>query len=166
MFFGLCLSICAHFDIARISLGNFDGDKKKFVQNHQTILDLAEGLNQLFKPIVFVEFAMISMLLCVCGFQVVMTESFFGKMISLGFGSFSVFQLFSYSFGGQLISERSSAVADHLYTIDRDSLIIIARSRKPVLIEAGFYQADLPTFRIFLSSAASLITLLHSIFVK
>lgn len=162
----MCLSICIHFDIARSSLENFDGDKKKFVQSHQTILDLAEDLNQLFKPIVFVEFAMISMLLCVLGFQVVMAESFFGKMVSLGFGSFSVIQLFSFSFGGQLVADRSSAVADHLYTIDRDSLIIIARSRKPVLIEAGFYQANLPTFRLFLSSAASLITLLQSIFVK
>lgn len=163
LFLGLCLNICAHFDILRNSLKDFDGDTKKFVSDHQTVLDLAENLNHLFKPIVFAQFAISSMLLCVLGFQIVMVENFFKKIIFIGFGFSVIIQLFSYSFGGQLIKDKSSAVADHLYAIKKDIVIIIARSQKPIEIAAGIYEANLPTFRLILSSAGSWITLLKSL---
>lgn len=59
--------------------------------------------------------------------------------------------------------DKSSSVADDFYEIDRDLIIIIARSRREVKVTAGFYEATLPTFRAILSSTASLITILRSL---
>jgi 7tm Odorant receptor len=102
------------------------------------------------------------MLLCVIGFQIVVLESLIEKVIASIFGAAIIIQMFIYSFGGQLIADKSSSVAENFYENDKDFIIIIARSQKAAKINAGFYQANLPTFSSILSSAASLITLLQS----
>lgn len=159
LFFGLSLNICAHFDFLRVS---FNGDKKKFAQRHKIILELAEDLNKFYQPVVLVQFLISSTLLCVIGFQLVVLESFFKRIICAIFGFGIIIQLFIYSYGGQIIIDKSSAVADDFYQLDRDLIIIIARAQKAQTIKSGFYEANLPTFKSILGAAASLITLLKS----
>jgi len=159
-FFGISLNICAHFDILRES---FDDNKKKFVDQHQKLLTLVEDLNNFYKPVVFTQFLVTSMLLCVLGFQLVMHETFFQKMCAAFFGLSVTIQLFFYAYGGQLITDKSSSVADLLYDTDKDLVLIIARAQKPTFIEAGIYKATSGTFRAIMSSACSLITLLQSL---
>lgn len=163
LFFELCLSLGARFDDLRSSLEDFDGDKKTFVENHELVLELADTLNSLFKPIVFAVFAISSMQLCVLSFQIVMAESSLRKIIFSTFVLFTLIQLFAYAYGGQLILDKSSSVADHVYSTDKDLFIIIARTQKPVTIQAGIYNANLATFQAIMSSAASLLTLLQSL---
>jgi odorant receptor len=159
LFFGSCLNICAYFNILRKT---FYGDKKKFVENHLKILNLVDDLNRLFKPVVFTQFLISSMLLCVIGFQLVMHESFLERTMDAIFGIAIITQLFIYSYGGQLIMDTSASVADDFYEMDKDFVVIIARAQKASIIEAGFYKANLPLFSTIMSSAASLITLLKS----
>lgn len=71
-------------------------------------------------------------------------------------------QLFIYAFGGQLIMDQSLQIADNLYEIDKDNIFIIARSQKAIILKSGFFVANLITFRVCLSRAGSLITLLQS----
>jgi odorant receptor len=163
LFFGCCLNICAHFDILRIT--SSISNKRDFIRYHQKILNLADDLNDLVKPVVFAQFLLSSLLLCVIGFQLVMGASVVKKIIALFFGLAIIIQLFVYSFGGQQIMDKSGLVATEIYQLDKDYNLVILRSKKPLKIQAGFYHACLPTFRAILSSAASLMTLLQS-FVK
>jgi odorant receptor len=158
-FFGCCLNISKHFDILRES---FDGDKKKFVEKHLEILDLVKELNETFKQVVFSNFLLSSLLLCVLGFQLVMIESFAGRIVPATFGVSVAIQLFVYAFGGQLIIDKSNEVARDFYDIDRNFLIMIARPRLPAKIQAGFFTANLPTFVSVMNSTGSLITMLKS----
>jgi 7tm Odorant receptor len=159
LFFGSCLNICAHFDILRES---YDGDKKKFVEKHQQLLDLVETLNKLYGPIIFVQFLANSILLCVLGFQLVMSQSVLKKAVAVSFGSAAFIQLFVYTYGGQLVMDKSSCVAEELYQTDKDLIILICRAQKASVIKFGFYQANSKTLTSILSATASLITLLKS----
>jgi hypothetical protein len=105
---------------------------------------------------------MSSNLLCVIGFQLVVHQNFLNRIEDFTFGLAIIIQLFIYSSGGQLIMDKSLSVADNLFEIDKDFILIIKRAQRPSLIKAGFYKASLPLFTSILSSAASLITLLQS----
>jgi odorant receptor len=155
-----CLNICAHFEILQNS---FDGDKKKFVDRHQDLLELAKEINDLYRPMIFTQFLTSSMLLCVLGFQLLMLKSFFQRLFVATFTLSIIIQLFVYALGGQLVLEKSKMVADNFYGNDKDFKIIIARAQRGVNVDAGFYQASLPELLSILSSAASLITLLQSL---
>jgi odorant receptor len=110
-----------------------------------------------------VQFLVNSMLLCVLGFQVVMSQSVLKQAVVAFFGLVCFTQLFLYTYGGQLIMDKSSSVADNFYEIDKDLIIIIARARKASVIRSGFYEANLTTFTTVLSATGSMITLLKSI---
>jgi odorant receptor len=160
LFFGCCLNICAHFDILRES---FDGDKKKFIEKHQEILDFIENLNKLYAPIILAQFLVTSMLLCVLGFQIVMSQSVLNQLGVLFFGFAVLIQLFVYTYGGQLVIDKSVSVAEDLYGTDKDLNIIIVRSQKASVMKAGFYKANSNTLTSMLSATGSLITLLQSL---
>lgn len=159
VFFGCILNICAHFDILRES---YNGDKKKWIQDHQAIISLAEELIELFKPLILVQFFISSMALCGMGVQLTLSDSIVKQIIALNFGFAMMIQLFIYCFGGQLILDKSSSVADDFYELDKDFIIIIARGQKALTVKAGIYEATLPNFSVILNSAASLITLMKS----
>lgn len=160
LFFGLIMNICAQLENLRESI-DID-DKKSFVKNHQNILRLANELNELVKPVIFVLFLFGSLLLCVIGFQLMTIKSASKKIAACSFGITIIIQLFIYNYAGQEIRDKSSSVAGNFYKPDKDFLIIIARSQKPLEIKSAFYNASLPTFRLILSSTASLFTLLQS----
>lgn len=162
LFLGACLNLCAHFEFLAKS---YNGDKKKFVERHQKILDLAEDLCSVMRSVVFMQFVISSMLLCVLGFQVVMQEEFMKRMLAASFGVSVIIQLFVYSLGGQLILDKSITIADGFSEYEKDLVIIIARVQKPVKVTAWFYEVSLPTLRAILGTAASLITLLKSFLV-
>lgn len=156
---GTCLSVCAHFDFLAKS---YDGDKKKFSERHQKLLDLAEDLCSVMRPVVFMQFGISAMLLFVLGFQVVMEEDVLKRFVAASFGLSIIIQLFVYSLGGQMILDKSSAVADDFYETDIDLVIIIARAQNPIKVTAWFYEVSFPTLSAILSSAGSLITMLKS----
>lgn len=139
------------------------GDKKNFIEEHQKVLDSAKALNNLFKPVVLIQFFATSTLLCVQGFQLIMLDNVFNKIVALIGGVTIITQLFVYSYGGHLIMDTSSSVADLLYEVKKENVMIIQRAQRPALIEVGFFKANLIAFTSVLSSTASLITLLKSL---
>jgi odorant receptor len=159
LFFTCCLNICTHFDILRES---FDGDKKKFVENHLKIHEIAVELNQVYKPMIFIGYSICSMLLCVLGFQFVVHESFSKKFEDFFLATTVATALFVYAFGGQLIMDKSSLVAVDFYELDRDFVFIIQRVQQPLIIQSVYFELTLPSFTAIMNSAGSLITLLQS----
>jgi hypothetical protein len=155
-FYCSCSNLSAHFEILSES---YDGDKKKFIEKHQTILSLTEELNDIFKPVVFIQFLISSTLLCVLGFQLVMLQGIKERIVVVTFAMAVIIQLFIYAYGGQIV-DTSESVADDLYHSDRDLVAIIARSQKTAKISSGFFTANLKTFADILTSAHSLIAVL------
>lgn len=84
------------------------------------------------------------------------------RIVVITFGLTIVIQLFIYAYGGQLVKDKSSSVADLLYQLDDDLIMVIKRAQKATVIKTVFYEADLPTFTTIFRTAASLITLLRS----
>lgn len=160
-FFNACLNVWAHFDLLKIEL-----NKRLFIEKHCYLLVLSKKLNKLMKFIIFIQFLMSSLNLCVLGFQFVMLDNIFKRIVTVFFGLAIIIQLFIYAFGGQLIMDKSSTIADDLFDMDKDTLLIIARTQTPIRIKSGFFEANLSTFRNCLSRAGSLITLLQSLVDK
>lgn len=159
IFFGSCLKIATYCDILSES---FKGDKKKFVMQHLKILEMATNLNNLYKPIIFWQLLTTNVLLCMIGFQIVMVKNYYGILLVAPFGIASLNQLFLFCLGGQLILDKTGHIATHFYDLDKEFVIIIARTLKGFKIQSLVYEANLSTFTAILSSAQGLITILKS----
>jgi len=108
------------------------------------------------------QFFVTSMELCVLGFQLVYNEFFLKKITLAFFVACVIIELLFYAYGGQMIKEKSSSVADRLYSTNNDLVLIIARSQKAAIIESGFYRANTETFATIVNSTASLIAVLKT----
>jgi odorant receptor len=159
IFFGSCLSISTFFELLR---DNFDGDVKKFVQGHTRLLEIAEDLNSLYQPIILAQLFLTNFLLCMIGTQLVLTNEILGLITSAPFGIAALSQLFMYCYGGQVIEIASASLAADFYQLDKRMTIVIAKVSKGFQMKAFIYQANLPTFRMIISSAQGMITFLKS----
>lgn len=153
----------AHFDLLKNDFKN----KRVFIEKHCHLLSLSKELNNLMKFIIFIQFLMSSLNLCVLGFQLVMLEDFLKRIVTVFYGLAIIIQLFIYSFGGQLILDKSSSIAEEsIFEMNKDNLMIISRIQTPIKIKSAYFQANLSTFRSSISRAGSLITLLQSLVDK
>lgn len=132
------------------------------MKSHEKLIKLVEDLGKPIRPILFAQFTSSSLLLCMLGFQLLKTESFEQRFISLFYGSSVLYEIFIYSLGGQLIRDKSMAVVKNFYEIDKDFMLIIARAQKPLVLSAWFFKADLSTFQQILNATGSFIALLKS----
>jgi odorant receptor len=161
LYFASCRSIGIHFDILRES---YDGNNAKFVKQHKVLLDRIKDLSRFVQPVILTQFAVSSILLCFVGFQFVVLDDLFQKVVMIGFAASLIMQLLYYCFGGQEIKNKSEIVAADLYYCDMDLIMIIARAQKPAIFKFYFFEVNLETFSSIISSALSLITFLRSIF--
>ena len=74
LFIGFCLNICAHFKIIRSLTFKDNLNYRAFIKYHQEILELCSCLNGIYFPVIFTQFLVSSVLLCVIGFQLVMVR--------------------------------------------------------------------------------------------
>lgn len=152
------MNICAHLKILRMSIHELE--VIKFVEYHQEIIDMAMKLNTLFKFIIFQEYLLFSVLLCVLSFPIVYNEDI-SKSIPLFFHAIAgIIDLLIYSYGGQKVMDLAAEIGDDCYDIKK--LIIIIRTKHKLKIESMFYHASLPTFDLMIGRTMSLITLLKS----
>lgn len=159
-FFWGCIYIGKHFELLTNS---FDGDKKKFIQRHQSIFSVAEEFRKLIKPILFTQFSISSLKFCLNIFNTLQSDHLLEQFIIIGI---LLVQLFEYCYGGQLLMDRSMAVGDQFYSSDKDFLIVIARAQKKFAIRAWIYQADLAFVTFVLNSAFSLLAVLRNVFFR
>ncbi|KAG5680498.1 hypothetical protein PVAND_010005 [Polypedilum vanderplanki] len=138
-----CFNIGAHFDILRESINRIN--LKVFVKRHLYILDLTNELNELYKPIIWVEFLIIGMTLCVIGFVIIAVQEITQKITAIFLAVAVLVDIFIYCYGGQIIMEKSSDICKNCYKIDKDFLIIVGRSQKPVQIKTLLFHASFST---------------------
>lgn len=139
---------------------SFDGDKKKFVQRHQSIFDVVEDLRQFIKPILFIQFLTCSLKLCVNIFKVLQSGYLFQQF---GITAIIFVQLLEYCYAGQFILDRSLKVGEQFNTTDKDFVIIIARTQKQLVVKAGFYSANLAFVTFVLNSTFSMLAVFSNL---
>ena len=135
---------------------------KKFIDYHKNIINLATRLNKLFQVIIFVEYIVLSALLCVNAFQVVMSDDFATIFTATFHGMASFIDLFIYSYGGQQIMDSALHICDDCYKTSKELAFIVLRTHKEIRIKSLMYHASMPTFTVIMSRTMSLITLLQS----
>lgn len=115
------------------------------------------------RPMVFTQCSMTAVQLCVIGFGILTSENTPMKRFKTIFYATAIMmELLLFSAGGQIVKDKSSAITEELYDLDKDMVIIVVRAQKASEIDAWFYKANYVTFSTILSSTWSLITVLRS----
>ncbi|XP_070508199.1 odorant receptor 45a-like [Chironomus tepperi] len=159
-FFGSCINICAHFEILRHIIN--DVKVKEFVEYHQKVLDLAEKINEIFSIVIFQEYLILSLIFCVIGFQVVISEDLIHSVPMMFHGTAALINLLIYSYGGERIMDHANRVCVDCYKVKKDYLIIMMRTKHEYKVKSMMYHASLPTFSLIMGRTMSMITLFNS----
>ena len=154
------MNICAHLKIIRLVMN--ERGLKETVNHHNQVLDLVKRFNKLFDEIMFGEYAVKSVVLCVVGFLIVMTDDVFVLTICFFHGMAGVIELLIYSYGGQKIMDYGEEICDECYEIDKNYLIIMLRTKDQLRLYSLMYVANLPTVTLIMNRAMAMITLLQS----
>ncbi|XP_036345921.1 odorant receptor 45a-like [Rhagoletis pomonella] len=141
---------------------------------HQRVIAMAEQLDFIYRPIVFVQFSLNALQLCFLAYQIgsgvvskVDLPFLFLFMISVGI------QLMIYCYGGQRLQNESENVYKSIYkTINSPAwtlelrkvlLISLTRAQKSCKLTGIFFDVDLPLFLWVWRTAGSYVTLLRSV---
>jgi hypothetical protein len=152
------MNICAHLKILRTSINELE--VVKFVEYHQNIIDMAMKLNTLFKFIIFQEYLLLSVLLCVLAFPIAYNDDIIKSIPFFMHAIAGIIDLLIYSYGGQKIMDLAGDICDDCY--DANKLIVIIRSQHKLKIKSMCYHASMATFDLMIRRAMRLITLLKS----
>ncbi|XP_017481537.1 PREDICTED: odorant receptor 82a [Rhagoletis zephyria] len=146
---------------------------RAYVQYHVRLLSLAKSVQRIFKPIIFGQFLMTSLEVCVIIYQLVTHMGVFMEMVVYcTFLSSILMQLLIYCYGAEFLKIESSAVGTAVQMSQWYNLpprhrhvlrLILLRSQREIIIRAGFYEASLANFMSILKAAMSYITFIQSI---
>jgi hypothetical protein len=155
-----CFNIGAHFEHLREQV--HETEKVEFIKRHQEILGLSHELNDIFRPVIFVEFLTISIVFCGVGVSFAMSRDFIDQLMLMCYANAMLVQLFFYCYGGQYLIDRAASVCDDVYEADRDFKLIIMRAKKGVKMEAPFFRATLEQLASVLNTTWALISVIRS----
>ncbi|XP_067626408.1 odorant receptor 82a [Eurosta solidaginis] len=144
-----------------------------YVKYHVHLLSMSKRVQDIFKPIIFGQFFMTSLEVCVIIYQLVTHMGVFMEMvIYCTFLSSILLQLLIYCYGAEFLKIESLAVGSavqlsqwynlpprHRYVLR----LMMQRSQREINIRAGFYEASLGSFVNILKAAMSYITFIQSI---
>lgn len=162
--FGITPILCTSFDISgdheKIQKFTTEQNRKiyekitKIMQKHQLCFDLCERVLALFGEIIFVHIASASLIICLSSIDLILAAGL-NKLIFVNYIIAATTQVFIYSMAGGHLEEMCLNVALSgyempWYKMDTRTrgliLMLIRRGQKPVLIEAPFVTASMPTF--------------------
>ncbi|XP_017097698.2 odorant receptor 22c [Drosophila bipectinata] len=141
------------------------------VERHNAIIDLCTDLTRQFTVIVLMHFLSAAFVLCSTILDIMLNTSSLSGLTYICYIIAALTQLFLYCFGGNHVSESSSAVADVLYDTEwykcdartrKMILMILRRSQRAKTIAVPFFTPSLPAFGSILSTTGSYITLLKT----
>ncbi|CAL1673609.1 unnamed protein product [Lasius platythorax] len=178
-FFGLAMYLCAQFDALSVKLSEFRIDEAhraiaEAVQRHCQLIRLANCMEESFNANILMYLFVTTTLMCIDGFMLI---------VSLRLGNLSmivhsasvillmIIQLSFYSFAGDCLEMRSTALSYATYDCDwyelpanvaRDFQIILMRASIPHQLTAGkFLPMNMIMFKDILKSTASYLSVLR-----
>ncbi|XP_011181975.2 odorant receptor 82a [Zeugodacus cucurbitae] len=144
-----------------------------YVHYHVRLLELSQSVQRIFKPIIFGQFLMTSLQVCVIIYQLVTNMGVIMEMVVYcTFLSSILLQLLIYCYGAEFLKIESSAVGTAVQMSQWYNLpprhrhvlrLMMLRSQREIIISAGFYEASLANFMSILKAAMSYITFIQSI---
>ncbi|XP_023292433.2 odorant receptor 82a [Lucilia cuprina] len=182
LFVSFAINLVSHLKILQKSIENntflksdeeLHKDLKSYIEYHNLILSLYNELRDIYSPIVFGQFLMTSLQVCVIVYQMVThMDTILVLIINCTFLTSILLQLFIYCYGGEILKLESLMVGisvqlSNWYNLKpahrRMLVLLMLRSQREAIIKAGFYEASLANFMAILKAAVSYITLIQSI---
>ncbi|XP_019883248.1 odorant receptor 13a-like isoform X2 [Camponotus floridanus] len=181
LFLNITLHVCGQVNILRIRFIKFDVTSPRIcdrfnelIQRHHYVIMLARELADLINFILLIELFIISILLCIMGFQLILALKFnntaiVGKSCLLLSGLIT--QLTLYSFIGNYLKSEMEDIGLSLYQstwynfpkkITRNVVFILMRAKAPVALQAGsFIVINLSTYVSILKTSFSYLSVLR-----
>ncbi|XP_053663962.1 odorant receptor 82a-like [Anopheles marshallii] len=174
--FSSCL--VAHFAIIQHRFENlqFDtagnGQLGMLIEYHKHILHLADRVIGAYKHVILNQLLISSILLCMLGFQLVISAGTTIMVVYVAYGTAITIQVTYYCYYGSQLYHESTLVHDAVYKsnwyeadVRTQKMLIncMMRANKPVNAKSGFTEASLPTLKAILNSAGSYVALLMSL---
>jgi hypothetical protein len=154
------MNICAHLKIVKLIIN--EQQLKEVVIYHNQVLDLINKFNKIFNQIIFGEYTVKSVPLCVVGYLIVMSDDIFIITVCIVHGMAGIIELLIFSYGGQKIMDYGEEICDECYEIDKNYLIIMMMTKYKLRMYSLIHDACLSTVTLILNRAMALITLLKS----
>ncbi|XP_029172351.1 odorant receptor 13a-like [Nylanderia fulva] len=181
LFLNITLHVCGQVNILRINFTNFDVTSPRIyerfnalIQRHQYLIRLARELADLISFILLIELFIISILLCIMGFQFTLAlkvnDTFMvGK--SLMVLSAFLTQLTLYSAIGNYLRSEMEEIGLSIYQstwysypkeITKNVIYILMQTKSPTALEAGnFVIVNLSTYMSILKTSFSYLSVLR-----
>ncbi|XP_020296083.1 odorant receptor 22c-like [Pseudomyrmex gracilis] len=179
-FFTLTMHVCGQFEILQMDFAEINNDKSFnryklgiLLEKHRRLIFLARYLQQAFSLVILSQLYMSVILLCVEGFQLIVTlmHDTFAAMKHVLFIVVLLVQLFLYCFAGQTLELQSERIAYAIYEsswYDFDTNImkvmplIMLRAAIPHRLTAGkFLAMNFTSFKDLLKASASYLSVLR-----
>ena len=154
------MNICAHLKIIRQVIN--ERSLQETVDHHNQIFEIVTKFNDIYKFIIFGEYAFISVTLAVNYFLFLVSNDNSTIFVCILFGVSAVNEVLIYSYGGQKIMDFAEEICDDCYEINKDYLFIMMRTRHQLKLSALLYVANLETVTLIMNRAMAVIALLQS----
>ncbi|XP_025265643.1 odorant receptor 13a-like isoform X2 [Camponotus floridanus] len=166
LFFNIALHVCGQINILKIHFANFDVKSPQIydrfnvlIQRHRYLIMLARELADLISLVLLMELFIISLLLCIIGFQLILALKINNTVIvgkSLMILSTFLTQLMLYSFIGNYLKSEMEEIGLSIYQsawynfpgkLARNIIFILMQTKYPVALQAGnFIIVNLSTY--------------------
>uniref|UniRef100_A0A182PGB0 Uncharacterized protein n=1 Tax=Anopheles epiroticus TaxID=199890 RepID=A0A182PGB0_9DIPT len=176
--FSSCL--VAHFVVIQQRFEELQFDDRnrqlvKLIEYHKHILHMSDRVINAYKNVILNQLLISSLLLCMLGFQLVLSAGTSIMVVYVAYGTAITIQVTYYCYYGSQLYHESSLVHDAVFksnwydaevTTQKMLINCMMRAKKPVNAKSGFTQASLPTLNAILNSAGSYVALLMSLMDK
>uniref|UniRef100_A0A182QTN1 Odorant receptor n=1 Tax=Anopheles farauti TaxID=69004 RepID=A0A182QTN1_9DIPT len=166
--FSSCL--VAHFVIIQQRFENLRFDRGsselgKLIEHHKHILHVSDRVINAYKNVILNQLLISSMLLCMLGFQLVLSAGTSVMVVYVAYGTAITIQVTYYCYYGSQLYHESILVHDAVFksnwyeadvATQKMLLNCMMRANKPVNAKSGFTQASLPTLKAVLAKLAIL----------
>ncbi|XP_011257010.2 putative odorant receptor 71a isoform X1 [Camponotus floridanus] len=181
LFLTITLHVCGQVNILRSHFINFDVTSPRIfdrfsalIQRHQELIRLARELSDLMSFVLLIELFLISILLCIMGFQIIiMLKVNDMVMVGKSLMALSAFliQLSLYSFIGNYLKTEMEEIGLSIYQsawysfptkLARNIIFILMQTKSPVALQAGnFVVVNLSTYVSILKTSFSYLSVLR-----
>ncbi|XP_014605632.1 PREDICTED: uncharacterized protein LOC106787618 [Polistes canadensis] len=180
-FFGIAMYLCGQFEVLKMNFANLkcknNRSNQKFdtlVRRHCHLIRLADNLEEAFNMIILIQLLMSALLLCVEGFQMLVSLDENDTIAAAKHAVLIVtllVQLFIYSYAGDMLESKTAEIVlgvydSSWYTFDTSSIknlaFVMFYGRIPRQVTAGkFVSMNLLTFKEIIKASASYFSVLR-----
>ncbi|XP_011878794.1 PREDICTED: odorant receptor 22c-like [Vollenhovia emeryi] len=180
-FFNLTMHVCGQFEVLRMDFSQIDSKELLsrnrlgiLLKRHHRLIYLAHHLQKAFSLVILSQLLMSVILLCVEGFQLILTLSMnntYAATKHLLFIVVLLMQLFLYCFAGQTLEFQSQGLVSAIYnspwynfdtSVMKNLPFMILRAAHPHQLTAGkFLAINFISFKEILKASASYLSVLR-----